>query len=328
MTQRIEISYKTIIFTVLFLISLWLLVQIREIIFLLILSVIAASGLRSVVNRLEGMKMPRVVAILIVYLILMSLIFLTLSSIIPLLIKQTNRLIQQLLYFFSFSFLAPYIDTSAARVTDQLASLSGNLYRATVGAISIIVNFFTFFVFTFYLLLERRHMRVFIRNFLGEEMKDRIVKVMLLIEDRLGAWVRGEVSLALIIGTLSFIGLTLLRVEFALPLAIIAGVLEVVPILGPIIAAIPAVIVASLVSPLLAVFVAVLYFLIQQLENHLIVPQVMKRAVGVPPMVSIVAILIGAKLSGVTGALLAIPLFVCAQIILQEFVTTKESKGV
>ncbi|MBI4129969.1 AI-2E family transporter [Candidatus Roizmanbacteria bacterium] len=324
MPQRIEISYKTIVFTVLFLLSLAVIFQIRDILFLLMLSFIAASGLRTTIERLERLGIPRVLAILLIYVVLISLLFLLLSVIVPVLLQQTTRLVQKLIEFFSFSFLAPYMNLSVGRIADQLTSLSGNIYRATVGAVGILVNFFTFFVFTFYLLLERRHMRVLLRNFLGEAMKERIVRVVLAIEERLGAWVRGEVSLALIIGTLSYVGLLLLNVDFALPLAIIAGILEVVPIVGPIISAVPAVIVASLISPWLAIAVVALYFLIQQLENHLIVPLVMRKAVGIPPMVSILAILVGTKLAGVTGAILSIPLFVCAQIIFQEFLIMKE----
>jgi predicted PurR-regulated permease PerM len=327
MTQKVEISYKTIIFTVFFLIFLYIVFQIKDILFLLFLSVIAASGLRPVVNYIERAKVPRIFAILLVYLVVLILLFLLGAYITPILIKQTTRLVQQIGYFFSVSFLAPYIVITAERITDSLTSMTGNIYRATVEAFSILINFFTFFVFTFYLLLERRHLRVFLRNFLGEELKERIVKMLLLMELRLGAWVRGEAALGVIIGSITYIGLLLLNIEFALPLAIIAGLLELIPIIGPIISAVPAVIVALLISPLHATLVIALYFLIQQFENHLIVPLVMKRAVGVPPMVSIMSILIGARLAGVIGAVLSIPLFVCAQIVFHEYYIAKTKHG-
>lgn len=325
MAQRVEISYKTIIFTVGFLILLWVLFQIKDILYLLVFSVIAASGLRPVVISIERLKVPRVMAILIVYIFIIFVLFLLGAYITPILVKQTTRLVQEIGYFFSFSILAPYIDISAGRITDGITSMTGNIYRATVEAVSWLVNFFTFFVFTFYLLLERRHLRVFLRNFLGEEMKEKVVHMLLEMEQRLGAWVRGEAALALIIGSITYVGLLLLNIEFALPLAIIAGGLELVPIMGPIISAIPAVIVALLISPWHATLVIILYFLVQQLENHLIVPLVMKRAVGIPPMISIMAILVGARLGGIIGAILSIPLFVCAQIIFNEYYESKTS---
>jgi len=325
MVQRIEISYKTIVFTTFFVIGLFLVWEIKDILFLLLLSFIAAAGLRTPVNWIEGrFRTPRVVAILVIYAVMLSILFLFLSFMIPAFASQATKLIQQLAYFFSVSVFAPYLDLSSARLTDQITSLSGNIYRATLGAFSILLNFFTFLVLTFYLLLERRHIRVVLKNLLGETMKERIADMLIRMEDRLGAWVRGEASLMIIIGVMSYVGLMLLGINFALPLAILAGILEIVPIVGPILSAIPAIIIALLVSPWLAVAVGALYFLIQQLENHLIVPVVMKQAVGVPPLVTILAILIGGRIAGISGALLAIPIFICVQIVFSEFFVTKE----
>jgi predicted PurR-regulated permease PerM len=328
-TRRIEISYKTIIFIVGFLLGLWFVFEIRDILSFVFLSLIVAAGLRAPVEWLEDrLKLPRMFAILIAYIVFICVLFILLYVMIPALVQQTIRLIQQLEYFFSISNLAPYINGSVDRITDQLTGITANIFRATLGAFSIVINFFTMLVLTFYLLLERRHMRVFLKNILGEDMKERVVNMILQIERRLGDWVRGELLLIIIIGVMSYIGLTLLNIEYALPLAILAGLLEIVPVVGPIISAIPAIIIALLVSPWLAVAVGALYFLIQQLENHLIVPMVMRQTVGIPPVVTILAIMIGGKLGGVGGALLSIPLFICLQIIFQEFVTSREEPKV
>lgn len=123
---------------------------------------------------------------------------------------------------------------------------------------------------------------------------------------------------------LTYISLVILGVEFALPLAIIAGLLEVVPVIGPIIAAVPAILIALTISPFLAVLVGGLYFAIQQLESHLIVPQVMKRAVGINPLLVILAISVGSRLLGIGGALLAVPLTVVIQVVLQEVLKHSE----
>jgi len=111
-----------------------------------------------------------------------------------------------------------------------------------------------------------------------------------------------------IIGCLTFIGLYFLGVPYVLILALLAGLFEIIPYVGPIIAAIPAIILAFLVSPFLALLVILLYVVIQQLENYVIVPQVMKKAVGLNPIVIIVVMLIGAKLAGVLGLILSVPL--------------------
>jgi predicted PurR-regulated permease PerM len=109
-------------------------------------------------------------------------------------------------------------------------------------------------------------------------------------------------------------------------LAIFAGLLEIIPVVGPIVSAIPAIIIAFTMtsSPWLALAVAALYFLIQQLENHIIVPLIMKQAVGIPPVITIIAILVGGQLYGVIGALLSIPIFICFQILFQEFFSSRE----
>jgi len=185
MVQRVEISYKTILFTIGVLLLLWLVVQIREIVFLVSLSVIAASGLRAPVDALESFKMPRIVAILIVYSALIAFVFFTVAGIAPILGRETERLV--LVLGNVIENISPYIDISPTRLTDQLTSLSGNIVKATFGIVSSLVNVFTFFALTFYMLLERRHLRIFLRNLLGEEYKERIVQVLLKIEDRLGA---------------------------------------------------------------------------------------------------------------------------------------------
>jgi len=132
----------------------------------------------------------------------------------------------------------------------------------------------------------------------------------------MGRWFQGQLLLGVIVGVLVYLGLWILNVRFALLLAIIAGVLELVPYIGPVLAAIPGVILALFQGPfLLAVWVLLLYIVVQQLENYLIVPLVMKKAVGLNPVVVIIALLIGGKLAGVIGILLAVP----AAAVLAEF---------
>ena len=157
--------------------------------------------------------------------------------------------------------------------------------------------------------------------FIGRQ--ERVKGLIIQIEEKLGGWFRGQFFLSLVIGTLSYIGLLILGVPYALPLAVVAGVMEVVPVIGPIISAIPSILIALTISPLLGLAVAVMYFVIQQLENHLIVPQVMKRAVGINPLFVILAIAVGSRLLGFAGALLAVPIAVVIQIIVAEIIEEK-----
>jgi predicted PurR-regulated permease PerM len=138
--------------------------------------------------------------------------------------------------------------------------------------------------------------------------------------------VRGELTLVLVIGLLSFVGLTLLGIPYALPLAVIAGVMEIVPVVGPIIAAVPAIAAALLISPVFALATAALYFVIQQLENHLIVPTVMNRAVGLNPLMTIIALMIGGRLLGIGGAILAVPIVVVLKIIITDILENRPAR--
>jgi predicted PurR-regulated permease PerM len=172
--------------------------------------------------------------------------------------------------------------------------------------------------------LERENLEERIAAFfVGREQ--RVKSLIVQIEEKLGSWLRGQLFLSLIIGILSYIGLLVLGIPYALPLAVVAGVLEVIPVIGPIISSIPSVLIALTISPILGLAVAAMYFVIQQLENHLIVPQVMKRAVGLNPLIVILAIAIGSSLLGFAGALLAVPIAVVLQTVVGEVIESRKN---
>jgi len=185
------------------------------------------------------------------------------------------------------------------------------------------LTFFAVAVFTFYLLLARSNTQHFLIGIITNDQRQRSLNLLDKIELRMGAWFRGQLILGLIIGVLSYIGLSLLGISYALPLALIAGVLEMVPTIGPIISAIPAMLIAVTVSPGLAALVALLYFIIQQLENHLFVPQVMMQTVGVAPLISIILLMIGGRLGGIGGIILAIPIYLVIETIVKEVINKK-----
>lgn len=319
MTSKIEISHRTIIFTVLFLAGIWLVIQIKDILFLLFISFIVMSALRPLVDRLERFHIPRIIAIVLIYALVFGFLGVSLAGVIPALVVQTARFIQDLPTFISR--VSPYSGIDVSALTAQIAPISENIVKVTVGIFSNIVTTLTVLVFTFYFLLEHKHTQAYLSTFMGEEAAGRVMDLTSEVERRLGAWVHGELLLMTIIGVFSFVGLTMLHVDFALPLAIIAGLLEAVPMIGPIISGIPAVLVALSVSPFLALSVVALYFIIQQVENNLIVPIVMKKSIGLSPLLTILALMIGARLGGVVGAILAVPGVLVLQVLFRELLT-------
>lgn len=318
MLSKIEISHKTIIFTVVFLASLWILLQIVDIIYLVFIAFIVMTALRPLVDGLERFRVPRFLGILVVYGGILGFFGVSFAGSIPTLVHQTARLIQ--LVPSVVEKLLPYWNIDAGAITQQIAPIGENVFKVTLGIFSNIFTLFTVLVFTFYFLLERKNARNYASAVAGKEVGDRIFYVLTQIEERIGAWVRGQLLLMTVVGLLVYIGLTLLRVEFALPLAILAGLLELVPMIGPLASGTVAVLVALATSPLLAVSVAALYFIIQQLENTLIVPYIIHKSVGLSPVITIIALMIGSRFAGLTGAVLAVPLVLVIQTLLTVFV--------
>lgn len=320
---RIEISYKTVVFIVAIILGAWFLVRIREIIILVFLSLILVSALLRPVEWLTARKIPRALSVVIIYLLLLALIGLAIGIVFPPLISQTADFLSKLPVILSsindlLIFYSIPIENISAVISNQAQTAIGDIVAISTAIFSSIFSVITMLVLTLYLLLEWKILvRVIASPFSGKQEK-RVVNLISRIEKGLGFWVRGQLALSLIIGVVTYIGLTIMGIPFALPLALIAGILEIIPFAGPIIAAVPAVLVGLTISPLMALAVVALYTIVQQLENHLIVPMVMSRVVGLQPAAVIIALLIGAKLSGIGGALLAIPLIVTAKIIIKD----------
>lgn len=323
--DKIEISHRTIIFTVFFLIGLWLIYKVFGVIILLFISYVLMAFLNPLVSKLEKWRLPRPAAILLSYAIVIAIITVILASIVPTLIEQTLVL--------SRNFSAPIADISLFKIdvkdfNNQIESLSRNILNLIgiiTSAASNILAIFTIGVITFYLLMERNNFPKYIKALFGESEKQKITEACLdSIEKKLGGWIRAQIALMIIIGLFSYIGLKLLGISFALPLAMVAGLLEFIPNIGPTVSAIPAVIVAFTISPALAIGVIFLYIAIQQIENNLLVPQVMKKAIGIHPLVTITALMAGFSLAGIGGAVLAVPVFLVLQTLLQQIYANRK----
>lgn len=321
MPKKIDISHKTIVFIAAFILGIWLIFLIRDLLLLLFVAVILMSALTPTIRLLTKFKVPKVLAIALIYIIMIAAVSSLLAIVLPPLLEESRRLILTLPPHLNQLFEIASIDESILQ--SQLSDLSKNAFSITLSIFDNILTIIFLLVLTFYLLSERENLESKIASlFIGRE--ERVKGLMVQIEEKLGSWFRGQLFLSLVIGILTYIGLFILGIPYALPLAVIAGVLEVVPVIGPIISAIPSVLIALTISPLLSVGVAAMYFVIQQLENNLIVPQVMRRAVGLNPLVVILAIAVGSRLLGFVGALLAVPIAVVLQIIVTEIIEEKK----
>lgn len=316
----VKISPSIIIFTFLFIASIWLAMQIQAIIFMTFISYIISVGLNKGIDKLESkFKLHRIFGVLIVYSLFISTISLFLAFIFPPLIKEISNLFSnaQLPSVFqselenfevNFSSIKGLLDTFGTSVSTAFTIISTTFSGAFVAITTMVVSL--------YFSLEKPRLIKDLAKLLDHGKEEAIKSFFHEIDNQLGNWIRGEIILMSAIGLMTFLGLFILKIPYALPLAIIAGILEIVPNIGPIFSAIPAIAIAFLTFGWPgAMTTAVLYLIIQQLENNLIVPKIMKTNVDINPLVSILGILIGAKIFGVIGALLAVPIFIVARTV-------------
>lgn len=315
MTRRIDISSKTVIFVAAFGILLWILFHILDIILLFFVAFILMSALNPLVERLRRWKVPKILAVLVVFLLTLGGIISLLTAGLSPLVSQTSNLVQRLGETINSLLQTNIVDQSV--IQQEVSKFSAQVVSITLDVFKNLISWVSVLVVTIYMLFDREKMENYVTSFFGER-QDKVKSLLRKIEDKLGAWLHGQLLLSAVVGILVYIGLVILGVEFALPLAIIAGLLEVVPVIGPIISAIPAILVGLTVSPLFAALIGGLYLAVQQIENQIIVPQVMKRAVGLNPLLVILAVSVGGRLLGIAGALLAVPIAVVIQLIVQE----------
>ena len=208
-----------------------------------------------------------------------------------------------------------------AQLGSQFTGLLGQtlgVLRFLVGFLSGALNGIFVLVLALYITQDSERILGYLVGFMPQQRQAQTREMLGTIGDRLGGWLRGQIALSAIIGTVTFVGLSLIGVNYAVLLALIAAVGEAIPLIGPIISAVPAVIVAFFQSPLQGFLTLGLYILIQQLENNLIVPKVMERAVALHPLAVMVALLAGAELLGVTGAILSVPVAAAFSVVVQE----------
>jgi predicted PurR-regulated permease PerM len=322
--ETITISPSIVVFTVFFLLGLWLLFYIRSILLLLFMAFILMVALHPLVKKFEThLKLSRGLSAGLAYFIFITFLVLFLALLIPPLAKEMYGLIGKINIpvlqeqIKSFNFTVAEI----SNIADRVGSSVGVLFQAINVTFSSIFTAFTLFVLSFYLMVERRTLHQKIYWF--SKAKNHIAQAdafLNSIELQLGGWVRGELILMFAVGTLNYVGLLLLGVPYALPLALVAGFLEILPNLGPILSTVLASLIALTVGgPFLALGVAVMGIVIQQVENSFLVPKVMSVNANVNSLTSILSILIGLQLGGIAGGFLAIPAYIVMRSVYSTF---------
>ena len=324
---KIEISRRTIIFTVFFLLFLWFIYQVRQTLLFLFVGVIIMSALNPLVEKLEKIKIPRVLAVIFIYLLIFLSFALLLGGIIPSFVDQTRKLISLFPSYYQFAINDSFFSSQFKNISDNLGNISFNLVKLVGDIFENLLSIFVLVFISFYILLERKNLELYFVKLFGREKGEKAFLFFNILEKRLGSWVRAQIILMIIVGLMLYLGLKILGVEYALSLALIGGILEVIPNLGPTISSIPAIIAGLSISPIMGLAVLALYFLVQQIENHIIVPQVMRKGIGFSPLITILALIIGFKLGGVLGSFLSLPFVIVLETFLKEFLLFDKKVG-
>lgn len=308
----------------------WLVFLLRDIITAIFISYILMASLLPAVHFFQRKGLPNLVAVLIPFLSTLVILFLLILPLIPFTVSQVQSLlgnfpeyIDQAGKTLGFGIDAKSIENA---LTSELNNLGKNAFAVTSAVFGGVFSTVTILIVAFYLLLYHEKFKHAIASIFPKRDREDVFEILGQVDDKLGGWFRGQLTLGFAIGLVTFLALSILGLPFALPLAVLAGLLEAIPTLGPTLAAVPAIIVALTVSPSLAVLVIITYIVIQALENNILVPKIMQRAVGLNPVIVILGVMIGANLMGVMGALLSIP-FLSFIIVLYQSLDKKFDKA-
>ncbi len=324
--KSITISTNSILKTLLIVLAVVLLYLIRDVVLIVFVSLVLAATMNPTVTKFQRRGIPRWVGIVVIYAVLFAVVGLLVALVVPLVTDELSQLTRVFPSLYSHAFTAVQGSNVSGVITKALDSLNSALTQLTSGVFSGVADFFGgvfavigILVLTFYLTNQERGIKALAVDLAPVSQRPYLSRLFNRIEERLGQWIRGQLLLGLIIAALIYLALFLLNVKYALILALVAGVTELIPIVGPFIGGIPAVIVALSQNPWLGLWTLAAYIVVQQLENHLIVPRVMGRVTGLNPVMVILAVLIGAKLAGVTGVLLAVPTLIIVTSFFEDF---------
>jgi len=315
----------------------WAMWEVRDALLLIYISALIATGLSPLVDELERKRLlrqrvPRWAAILVIYICIIAAVVAIGAMVIPPIVTQARELAMELprllhnaqLWLINRGVLTREISAREAvqqTATNTAQDTLGFVANAVLGVIGGVFGLITVLVLAFYLLVDSTSLvLVFLRLF-PREKRARLEDACRRVTHKISAWLGGQLLLGAVIGSTAALGLFLLGVPFFWVLALIAGIGEMIPIVGPILSAVPAIAVALSVRPTLALGVLLFFIGQQQLENHLLVPKIMQRQVGISPVFIIIALLIGGSLLGVMGAILAVPTAAILQVLLEETLT-------
>lgn len=308
------------------------LVGAAKVLLLVFFALLLASALQPLVDWLRGhLPVRRGGAILMVYIAFFAAVAGIGFLVVPLAVGQASQLVDQLpavttrIQAWSQALQPPELASSIGALIeaaqDALKAPSpqpGQLLSAGLSLADVVGSVVTVLALVFFWMTERQRMQRFILSFLPLERRAEIRDAWNVVELRLGGWVRGQLTLMIVLGLTTGVAYSAMGLPSGPILGVIAGLAEIIPLVGPALGVVPALLVAAALRPDLLVVIAVVYVAITLVESNVLVPFVMRNAVGVSPFLLTVSLLVGAALNGLLGALIAVPIVAAAEAILER----------
>jgi predicted PurR-regulated permease PerM len=315
----------------------------REALIVIYISALIAMGFSPLVRviqrprRRQDRGVPRVLAILSIYLTVIGIFTLIGLVVVPPLIDQATTLwdrmpqhfneLQRILIRYRLMTRPVTIQEAVQNAPAGGGNAVATVFLALTSVMGGLLGVITTIILSFYFLIEGESLLRYATEFLPKRQRAHLVAAAAASVAKVSAWLRGQLILAGMMGSVAALGLGLLGVPYFYVVALIAAVGEAIPIVGPIIAGATAVAIALSVSVRLAIIVGIFFFILHQLEANVLVPKIMEQRVGVSPAAVLVALLIGAALLGVVGAILAIPTAAILSVMIGEFYDVNADEG-
>jgi predicted PurR-regulated permease PerM len=329
MDKDIVVSLKTIVQAIFIGIGLYLVYRLGRILGLIFISLLIAISVEHTIKYLSQREvfkrtLGRPISVLITYLsvFLLGALIVTIGS--GPVIAQSQKLIQTLLNNQELFTFGNKLEFSLSEIVQSFLATSGGVFNATRSIFNNVAAIGSVFITAIYMSLDWENIKSKFVLLFKEENREQVERVIVDVENNTGVWLKGQLFLMFVIGLLSYIGLKIVGVQFALALAIISGTLEIIPILGPIISAVVAGLVAVVDSPVKALLIVGVFSLIQNLEGNLLVPKVMGKVSGMSPLIILISLWIGSSLFGIIGAIVAVPVLMIATVIVRSLLEGRE----
>lgn len=333
-TQTLNISTSSIIRVFIVLLLIAFIFSVWQIIASVFLAIVIASGVEPGVKALTKLKFPRFLAALIIYVVGLAVIASVFSAILPALVTETKQLsvefpavyknfVQSIQDFWGFSVedesTKEQVQNILLQLQETLSKNASNIFAFTFNLFGGLLSFLLVIVISFYLVLQKDGIEDLLRSIIPQNHQEYAFDLWKRVQKRLGRWFQYQLLMGVSVGLLFFIVLWVMNVKYALTLALLAALFEIVPVIGPIIVGLTSFVLVSFQSLMLGGGVVLAYIVIEQIQQQVLLPSVMARAIGLNPVIIIVSLLVAGKLIGLWGVILAIPFAVMMSELVKDF---------